>query len=261
MTVTTLAVAVAGSAFELRAGDEAPRRLADRYGPFRAPPRPGGWTFELRAGPLPPLSGLTGHAVARDGLLRVGGAEPLGSLDPVARRAEALADPSLLVVDALVRAAVALDVAARGGCLLHAAAVVVDGEAHLFPGRSGEGKSTLASLAGFALSDELCAVLPAADGDGFLVHGTPWWVGRPGPAPLAAVHAIAWDGEGCSPLPRAGALRRLASSLVLPVDGPAERAAAFAAAARIAAAVLFRRFAFRPGSDVDALLRRAREAA
>ena len=70
---------------------------------------------------------------------------------------------------------------ARGGCLFHAAALVVDGAAHLFPGRSGAGKSTLASLAGDVLSDELAAVLP--DGGGFRVHGTPWWTGRAGSAP------------------------------------------------------------------------------
>jgi hypothetical protein len=257
--VTTLDLEIAGARLALRLDGPPPPRLAERYGAFQAPPGPAGWTFELRAGPTPALDGVTGRMGSEGGLVRLVGAERHGGLDLARRRAEALLDPLLIVADALVRAALAADVHARGGCLLHAAALVVDGEAHLCPGRSGAGKSTLASLAGDVLSDELAAVVPGPDG--VRVHGTPWWTGRPGSAPLAAVHVLAWDGEAVAPLPRAGALRHLASNLVLPVDGREERAAAFTAAGRIAAAVPFSRLSFSPRTDVDALLRRRARAA
>ncbi len=238
--------------------DRSTGRLEERYGAFATQARTAGWTFALRAGP-PTLGRLTGRAVRRGGLVVVEGAEAMGSLDPVSRRAEVVADPSLVAVDGLLRAAVTLDVLGRGGCLFHAAATVVDGRAHLFPGRSGSGKSTLASLARLALSDEVCAVVPGPEG--LRVHGTPWWTGRPGSAQLAGVYALAWHAEGVSLLPRAAGLRHLAANLTLGVDEPATRRAAFAAAGLVAASAPFYRLSFTPSSDVDALLRRPRRAA
>jgi len=250
-------VDVAGTRIVLEA-DLPGSRLKERYGAFATPVGLANWTFVLREGP-PNLGCLTGRGVRRGGAIAVEGAEAMGWLDPVARRAEVVADPSLVAVDGLVRAAVTLDVLSRGGCLFHAAATVVDGQAHLFPGRSGSGKSTLASLARLALSDEVCAVVPGPEG--FRVHGTPWWTGRPGSAPLAAFYALAWHTEDLAPLPRKAGLRHLLANLTLGVDEPATRRAAFAAAGRVAAAAPFCRLSFTPSSDVDALLRRPRRAA
>lgn len=248
-----LSLDVARSRIDLRIAAEAPR-LAERYRAFAGAHGPPRWTLEVPAGSTPALGRLTGRVVAAGGRLRVEGAEALGWLDPATRRGEVLADPMLVGVDGLVRAALAIDIGGRGGCLFHAAAVMVDGLAHLAPGRSGAGKSTFAVLASNRLTDELAAVLPA--GRGFEVHGTPWWEARAGAAPLGAIYRLGWDAEEVSPLGRAGALRHLAANLVLPVDDPDERERAFAAASAIAAAVPFAHLAFRPVSDVDALLRR-----
>lgn len=232
------------------ASDEASRR----FGPFAVGRGPGRWSVAVRPSRAPRLDGLTRRVVTDGRLLRIEGAEELGWLDPASRRGEVVSQPSSVVLEPLLRAAIAAEVAEAGGCLFHAAAVVVAGVGHLVPGRSGRGKTTFASLAGDRLADELVVVLPA-DG-GYRVHGTPWWSGRPGSAPLAAVHALAWDGEGVEPLAATEALRTLAAGLVVPFGGPAELARAFAVASAVATAIPFSRVSFRRDSDVDAILRR-----
>jgi hypothetical protein len=122
------------------------------------------------------------------------------------------------------------------------------------PGRSGSGKSTFAGLAADVITDELAVVVPA--GRGFEVHGSPWWRSAGGSAPLAGVFALAWDEPSVAPLSRAALLRHLATNVVLPIDGPTERAEAFGVAGAIAAVVPFARLAFRTDTDVDALVRR-----
>ena len=56
----------------------------------------------------------------------------------------------------------------RGSVVLHASAVIVDGQAMLFCGRSGAGKSTLAAALGERgyemMSDDLCPLSPGEDG-------------------------------------------------------------------------------------------------
>lgn len=65
----------------------------------------------------------------------------------------------------------------RKGVLLHAAGLVADGRAYLFPGRSGAGKSTLAGQInghkGFECLGDDRLVVRKTD-DAFFVHGTPW---------------------------------------------------------------------------------------
>jgi hypothetical protein len=61
------------------------------------------------------------------------------------------------------------------GFLLHGATVVRDGRAYIFFGRSGAGKSTVASLSpeGSVLTDEI-SLLRYSDGC-WQAHGTPFW--------------------------------------------------------------------------------------
>lgn len=254
----TLALDLAGARIDLRFPDPLPATLAGRYSAFAGAAGPARWHLDLRPGPFPDRERMTGRTIARDGIVRLEGYERHGFLDTTTCRGEALLDPYLVVADSLVRTAMALDLSARGGCLLHAATVVVDGAAHLVPGRSGAGKSTLSALAGDVLSDEVCAVIP--DGPAFRVQGSPWWKGRPGAAPLAAVWALAWDAERVDMLPPALALRHLGGNLVLPGQPPVERSA-FALCGRVAATVPFGRLSFRRDTDVEALLRRGRAAA
>jgi hypothetical protein len=82
------------------------------------------------------------------------------------------------------------------GFLLHAATVVQNGRAYVFMGRSGAGKSTVASLSprGGVLTDEL-SLLRRVDG-AWYAYGTPFWgefraAGQNRRVPLASVFALA----------------------------------------------------------------------
>jgi len=224
-----------------------------RYRPFAGAAGTPEWTLALGPGtydaPVPPGRAL----VEREGRWCIAGMEDAAWLDPETGTGVASVDRACLVLDTLLRAAVARSVLADGGLLVHGAAIVVEGAAHLFPARSGSGKSTLAARAAHPLSDELSILRQGPEG--YQAYASPWWVSNGGSAPLACIYELAWDGEGVSPLHRT-AIRQLATNLVIPFDSPESRGQALAAAAMVAGATPFARFAFHPESDVDALLRR-----
>jgi hypothetical protein len=78
-------------------------------------------------------------------------------------------------LDCLLRILLTWMLLPRTGFLLHAATVIRNGRAYLFTGKSGAGKSTVASLApeGSVLSDELSLV--RRDGGIWRAYGTPFW--------------------------------------------------------------------------------------
>ena len=78
-------------------------------------------------------------------------------------------------LDSLIRILLSVMLLPRHGFLLHAASVVRDGCAHIFTGRSGAGKSTIASLSppGSVLTDEIS--LLRCHRSGWHAHGTPFW--------------------------------------------------------------------------------------
>jgi hypothetical protein len=234
-------------------------RLHRAYGGFADGAGEADYSIELDPTAPIPSTGAPTTIVSREGELVIEGAESCGSLDLTNGRGRVQTDPQLCLLDLFVRAAVSLGLERRGGCLFHSAAVVVDGLAYLFPGRSGAGKTTLASQAGTPLCDEICAVVP---GSGALeAHATPWWRGMAAPAPLAGIFELSWDGERVTPLSPAAGLRHLAANQLLAVDTAERRRSAFETAGRIAAAVPFGRLDFTPQTHVDALLRSAQERA
>lgn len=86
------------------------------------------------------------------------------------------------------------------GFLLHAATVVQGGKAYVFMGRSGAGKSTVASLSprGSVLTDEI-SLLRRTDGMWY-AHGTPFWgefraAGQNRRAPLERIFALEQAGQ------------------------------------------------------------------
>jgi hypothetical protein len=78
-------------------------------------------------------------------------------------------------LDSLLRILLTMVLLPQRGFLLHAATVVRDGRAYVFAGRSGAGKSTVASLspAGTVLTDEI-SLLRFTDGC-WQAYGTPFW--------------------------------------------------------------------------------------
>jgi hypothetical protein len=103
-------------------------------------------------------------------------------------------------LDSLLRIALTMLLLPRRGFLLHAATVVRDGQAYVFAGRSGAGKSTVASLspAGTVLTDEI-SLLRFTDGC-WHAYGTPFWgefraAGLNEHYPIAGIYALAQAAE------------------------------------------------------------------
>jgi hypothetical protein len=78
-------------------------------------------------------------------------------------------------LDSLLRVLLTWKLTGCDGFLLHAATVVRNGKAYVFTGRSGAGKSTVASLAaeGSVLTDEI-SLLRSQNGE-WRAYGTPFW--------------------------------------------------------------------------------------
>ena len=78
-------------------------------------------------------------------------------------------------LDSLLRVLLSWKLAGRHGFLLHAATIVRAGKAYVFTGRSGAGKSTMASLSpeGSVLTDEI-SLLRFEAGE-WRAYGTPFW--------------------------------------------------------------------------------------
>ena len=98
-------------------------------------------------------------------------------------------------LDSLLRMFLSWALLGKQGFLLHAATVVKNGKAYVFVGRSGAGKSTVASLSprGSVLTDEI-SLLKRVDGE-WRAFGTPFWGefradGANTSAPLAGIFRL-----------------------------------------------------------------------
>lgn len=103
-------------------------------------------------------------------------------------------------LDSLLRILLTAVLLPRRGFLLHAASVVRDGRAYIFVGRSGAGKSTVASLspAGSVLTDEI-SLIRYSEGC-WQAFGTPFWgefraAGMNSHFPLAGIYFLTQDRE------------------------------------------------------------------
>jgi hypothetical protein len=118
-------------------------------------------------------------------------------------------------LDSLLRILLTAVLLPQRGFLLHAASVVRDGRAYIFAGRSGAGKSTVASLspAGTVLTDEI-SLLRYLDGC-WQAFGTPFWgefraAGVNRHFPIAGIYFLTQDRQDrFEPLPAKQILRAL----------------------------------------------------
>ena len=130
-----------------------------------------------------------------------------------------------LEIEYFVRSAFALLLFAAGGLLFHAAGIKRNGQAYLFFGHSGSGKTTVARLSPGAqvLNDDLVALLPA--NGGWVAHATPFWNPtqvRPGlsQGPVAGLYRLVQDRQVyCERVGAAQALAEvIASAPVISAD-------------------------------------------
>jgi hypothetical protein len=122
----------------------------------------------------------------------------VATLDLGKRRGTLSILDNVYCLDSYLRLLYALLLAREGGFLLHASAIIRDGQGYAFFGPSGSGKTTVARLAeGMTLlSDELVAIRPV---DGvYHVFGTPFGgdlagAGQDASAPLRALFRLQKD--------------------------------------------------------------------
>ena len=98
-------------------------------------------------------------------------------------------------LDSLIRIFLSWKLLNHNGFLLHAATVIRNGKAYIFAGKSGAGKSTVASLSpeGSVLTDEIS--LLRREGGVWRAHGTPFWgefraAGSNTSAPVAGIFRL-----------------------------------------------------------------------
>lgn len=163
--MSSITLALAGLRIRLNGPREPLAGAAARYEPYLADGTPDlsmDWTVgePPRTDRWPDPAVTRGEISRRDFHARIEGG-----------RGIAITNGHPMALDSLLRVVLSELLADRGGVLVHAAAV----GSRLFPGVTGAGKTTLASLVpkGEVLSDEITAVVPA--GSGFDLCATPFW--------------------------------------------------------------------------------------
>ncbi len=162
-----------------------------------------------------------------------------------------------------LRWAVAIELLARDGLLLHASSVRVAGGAHVVLGASGVGKSTIAFEGDFdgVFSDELSIVAPDPATGTWTVWPSPFWGQLRQPerleaAPLAGIWVL--DGRertATAPLGDAEGVLALFSRVIDIAAAEATNGLALGLLSELVEAVPVRRLAWRRGDPLAAALR------
>lgn len=173
--------------------------------------------------------------------------------DPRTGRGRVRQNSNPYSLDSVLRIVHSLVLAERGGLLLHAASAICDGQAYLFSGVSGAGKTTMTRLAPAGitlLTDEISYLRPAAAG--YAAFGTPFAgeLARSGEncsAPVAALFFLEKGLENrIDELPSAEALRRLMRNILFFAQDKGLVEKLFATACDFVARVPIRRLTFYP---------------
>jgi len=165
-------------------------------------------------------------------------------------------------LDSVLRILHSLIVAGRGGFLLHAASAICNGQAYLFSGISGAGKTTMTRLAPAdvtLLTDEISYIRP--NPNGYSAFGTPFAgelakAGENCTAPVAALFFLEQGPENrVDELPPAEAVRRLMRNILFFAEDQALVERLLATACDFVARVPIRRLTFYPDARVWDLVR------
>ena len=159
-------------------------------------------------------------------------------------------------IDSVLRIVHTLLLAREGGFLLHAASAVRDGEAHIFTGRSGAGKTTLSRMAPAdvtLLTDEVSYVRKSDHG--YTAFGTPFAgelakAGANISAPLSAVYLLVQGPENrLEPMDEAESVRTLMRNILFFAQDEATVQSVFKSACEFAGKVPMYRMIFTRSSD------------
>src|SRR6202453_3461628 len=177
--------------------------------------------------------------------------------DPRAGRGTVRQDANPYSLDTVLRILHSLILAERGGFLLHAASAICDGQAFLFSGVSGAGKTTMTRLAPpdvTLLTDEISYV--CRTGDGYRAFGTPFAgdldkAGMNISAPIAGLYLLAQGRHNHAELvPSAGAARRLLRNILFFADDSALVERLFRTACEFVLQVPVYELTFQPEAEV-----------
>ena len=148
------------------------------YGPYSRAAKDWDWRSELGPESAGSKSGSRPQVSHLDGLTLFQRSDFAGCLDLNARWGRTVfarnAEP--FAVESFLRISYSFLAVDCGGLLLHSAGILRDKHGYIFPGQSGTGKSTIASLVTpteTVLSDEMVVVRKG--GDGYLVYSTPFY--------------------------------------------------------------------------------------
>jgi hypothetical protein len=177
--------------------------------------------------------------------------------DPRTGRGKVFQNSNPYSLDSVLRILHSLILAQRGGFLLHAASAICEGQAFLFSGVSGAGKTTMTRLAPAdvtLLTDEISYLRPRADG--YAAFGTPFAgeLARPGENCAAPVGALFFLEQGpenrIDELSQAEGVRRLMRNILFFAEDPALVEMLLATACDFVAKVPIRRLTFYPDARV-----------
>ncbi|HZU43773.1 MAG TPA: hypothetical protein VE994_13935 [Terriglobales bacterium] len=237
--------------------------LQRRYGHFVVPPGPADFDFQLELSQ--PFAGARLNDDVR--VWSNGGkwffqrGDFYAEWDQQARHGRMMHLPNPYSVDAVLRIVHTLVLAQRGGFLLHAASAIRNGQAFLFSGISGAGKTTMARLAppdATVLTDEISYI--SHERDSYIAHGTPFagelaTLGANEHAPIAAVYLLEkGSANRIDPVPTSDAIRALLRNTLFFAHDPAMVEQLFNAGCRFVERVPVRRLSFVPDALVWELI-------
>jgi hypothetical protein len=256
-------VAIGGVTVAVHTSDPAfLRLLEDRYTGFTGDGHSADYEFDIDLFPTPEHSPDADVRVWRDGRLwKLTRGDFSAEWDPASRRGRIRQSANPYSIDAVLRIVHTLVLAREGGFLLHAASAIRNGRAHLFAGRSGAGKTTIARLAppdATLLTDEISYV--RKEERKYVAYGTPFAgelarVGENVRAPLAAIYLLAQGPDNrIDTISIQDAARALLANVLFFAEDRELVQAVFHAACDLVDQVPVRRLTFRPDAHVWELI-------